>query len=128
MLLLVFCAIAALVNMRWRRFGAHLGALNQLFARIALLARLAGIRLRASDTASQATAKVATYMPEQRQALVSLNEVYERARYGRPGTFGALPDLAAHWQRLRGTFVRLVLTRPWRRGPSAPAAARNRKG
>ena len=85
---------------------------------MAVLARLAGIRLRPSDTSSQATGKIVVAVPDQADALYALNRVYERVRYGpaeRAGEgLGGL-NLTATWERVRGTLVGLALRRPWRR-------------
>lgn len=108
-LLLLFVA-----SVRWNRLGHNLEPLTRFFARIAVLARLAGIRLRVSDTATQATAKVVKHLPEHREALVSMNNAYERFRYGAPGERGIVLNLREQWQAVRGAMYRLVVTRPWR--------------
>ncbi len=115
LILLALLLVALVLSWRWSRFGARLGPLTQFFARVALLAKLAGIRLAPSDTATQATAKVTAYLPKQTETLVSLNSVYERMRYGPPDKRGVLSNLGEQWQHVRGALVRLVVTRPWRR-------------
>lgn len=100
---------------RWSRFGAQLAPLTQFFARVALLARLGGVRLRASDTATQATGKLVAVIPQQRETLVSLNSAYERSRYGPPESGGLLMNVREYWRRLSRAMWRLVMTRPWRR-------------
>ena len=114
-LLALALALLGVLSLRWSRFGRHLGPLTQFFARVALLARLAGVALRPSDTATQATTKVVHYIPEHADALVSMNSVYERFRYGAPENRGILPNLRSQWRALRGALYRLVVTRPWRR-------------
>lgn len=120
LVLVLLTALVGLASLRWRRVGRNLGPLTQLFARIAVLARLAGITLRPSDTAAQATGKVAEHMPEHAEVLATMNGAYERLRYGPPGAPGLLPNLREQWQRLRGALVRLVVTRPWRGGARRP--------
>jgi transglutaminase-like putative cysteine protease len=118
LLLLALVGVVAALAWRWSRFGAELPPLARFFARIGLLAKLAGVRLRASDTAAQATAKVTVYVPEQAETLIRLNSAYEQMRYGPPAgqtLATALATLGAHWRQLRATFVRLIVTRPWRR-------------
>ncbi|MEO7002824.1 MAG: transglutaminase domain-containing protein [Ktedonobacterales bacterium] len=53
-LLVVLTGLAAvgLIGLRWSRLGVQLPALQRFFVRLATLARLAGIRLRASDTSA----------------------------------------------------------------------------
>lgn len=114
-LLLLLTAGALALALQWARFGRQLTPLARLFARIALLAQLAGIRLQRSDTASQATAKVAAYVPEQREALATLNRTYERFVYGPPDRRGGLPLVGEAWQRLSQRLWQLVINRPWRR-------------
>lgn len=121
LLVLFLVLLIAAMTLRWRlsKVGRRLAPLGQFFARVALLARLAGIRLRPSDTATQATAKVVAYVPEQSATLGSLNSAYERMRYGPPVVAQALTNLRAQWRQIRGALTRLVLTRPWRRaGPA----------
>ena len=131
--LLALTGLVAFLNYRWRRYGAQLGPLAQLFARVALLARLGGVRLRPSDTATQATAKVGTTIPDQAPTLVQLNGLYERLRYGPPVTAqlaGTLPNLREQWRRLGGSLWRLVLSRPLshRRRSSPPPSSPPRSG
>ena len=113
--LLLIATALMFVRWKWAQVGAHLAPLGQFFARVALLARLGGVKLRPSDTAMQATGKVAAVVPSQREALVTLNGAYERTRYGPPGDRGILINVREYWERLRGALWRLVLTRPWRR-------------
>jgi hypothetical protein len=127
-LLLLITAAVAFVQWRWARVGAHLAPLGQFFARVVLLARLGGIVLRPSDTASQATGKVAAAVPAQREVLVTLNGGYERARYGPPGERGILVNVREYWNQVRGALWRLVLTRPWRRSGTAPRMRHRKDG
>jgi Transglutaminase-like superfamily/Domain of unknown function (DUF4129) len=113
--MLIALLLLGIASVRWNRFGHNLGPLTQFFARVAVLAKLAGIRLHVSDTATQATAKVVKHLPEHREALVSMNRAYERLRYGVPGDRGIVPNLREQWRALRGAMYRLVVTRPWRR-------------
>ncbi len=119
-LLLLALALLAFVRWRWITYGAHLAPLSRVFARVGLLSRLAGIRLRPSDTASQATEKVTVVVPAQRQTLTTLNSADERSRYGPPDEHNLLPNLQEHWQRLSRALWRLVVTRWWRH-PQAQA-------
>jgi len=128
--LLVLIGVAGVVALllarrrwRWQRFLARLTPLARFFARLARLARLAGLELRPSDTAAQATAKVvAAVVPEDaathtttRTTLLTLNGFYERLRYGPPGSaLGGWPDLRAAWADLRGRLWRRALAGPWR--------------
>lgn len=119
-LLIIALALLGVVSLRWSRIGRNLGPLTQFFARVAVLARLGGVRLRASDTATQATAKVIEYIPEHAATLTTMNGVYEQFRYGPPDNRGILPNLRQQWQRLRAALFRLIVTRLWRRQlPSA---------
>jgi hypothetical protein len=118
-LFVVSAIFAVLLQVRWARYGQHLAPLPRFFARVALLARLAGIALRSSDTSTQATNKVAAYLPDQATTLQSLNDTYEHMRYGPPGERWALPNLRAQWQHLGASLWRLVMTRPWRRNQSS---------
>lgn len=113
--LLLALAALAFVRWRWVSYGAQLAPLMQFFARLRLLAQLAGVRLRPSDTAAQATEKVAVVVPAQRQTLTTLNSVYERSRYGPADGQSLLPNLQEHWQRLSRALWQLVVTRWWRR-------------
>jgi transglutaminase-like putative cysteine protease len=117
LLLLVLAGVAATVRLRWSRVGAGLSPLAQFFVRVGVLARIAGIRLRPSDTATQATSKVATKLPEHANLLGELNLQYERTRYGPPGDQGIVANLREQWQRVRGALTRLVVNRLWRRSP-----------
>lgn len=83
-LVLLVVAMFALAALRLRRLGTSTDPLVGFFARLALLSRWAGVRLRASDTPAQATAKVAQVVPAQAAPLRDANDVYERLRYGRP--------------------------------------------
>jgi transglutaminase-like putative cysteine protease len=107
-----------LASWRWSRYAMELPPLLRFFARLRVLAGLAGIRLRPSDTATQATLKVTRYVPDQAETLFGLNRVYERARYGAPlvqqGIGGILTGLQKQWQRLQNALVGLIVTRPWR--------------
>ena len=114
-LLCMVLATGVFLRTRWASFGQGLPPLPRVFARIALLARFAGIRLRGSDTASQATAKMAAVLPQQQDTLTTLNRSYERFVYGAPEHRGLLPQLNESWQRLSKVLWQLVLNRPWRR-------------
>jgi transglutaminase-like putative cysteine protease len=115
-LLLLLVSLLLYLRWRWSRFGAQFAPLTQFFARVALLARLGGVRLRASDTSTQATGKLVAYMPDHRETLTTLNTAYERARYGPPEERGIFPNIRDYWRRLSRAMWRLVMTRPWRRG------------
>jgi transglutaminase-like putative cysteine protease len=108
------------LRVRWASVGQGLPPLPRIFARVALLARFAGIRLCGSDTASQATEKVIAYLPHQQETLTTLNRSYERFVYGPPEQRGLLPQLNDAWQRLSKVLWQLIVNRPWRRTkPSA---------
>jgi hypothetical protein len=115
--ILLLAALVVLVSLRWSSVGAGLNPLTRFFVRVGVLARLAGIRLRPSDTAAQATVKVATRVPEHTHLLGDLNVRYERMRYGPPGDRGLAENLREQWQRLRAALGRLIVARLWRRAP-----------
>ena len=117
----ILLLVGLVLSRRWARFGDGLAPLPRIFVRIALLARLAGIRLQRSDTASQATAKVATYLPAHRDTLTTMNSSYEQWVYGRPERRNLLPQLNDYWQRLRGVLWQLTANRFWRRGKTPNA-------
>ncbi len=114
-LLILIAAALAIVSWRWARFGQHLAPLARFFARIGLLARLAGVALRPSDTATQATGKVAAVMPRQQETLMTLNSAYERLTYGPPEGRNILINLREMWDRMRRDLWNLVIRRFWRR-------------
>ncbi len=108
----------AVASWRWSHVGTELPPLVRFFVRLRMLARLAGIHLRPSDTATQATRKVSAYVPEQTETLLNLNGVYERMRYGAPVAqqtiAGILNSLHNQWRQLQSALVRLIVTRPVR--------------
>jgi transglutaminase-like putative cysteine protease len=116
--LIILVVTAALASWRWSRFGSELPPLLRFFVRLRALARLAGVGLRPSDTATQATLKVTAYVPDQAETLFSLNAAYERTRYGEPmvqqGIGDILTGLQKQWRRLQRALVGLIVTRPWR--------------
>lgn len=126
LILLGFGSLLALmilfVRRRWQTYGAQLGPLMQFFLRVRFISRLAGIPLSASDTASQATQKVAAHVPDHAESLGKLNQSYERLRYGPPATrmFDAA-SVREVWNRLRGALWNLVMTRFWRQSSSRKA-------
>lgn len=115
---LAMIASLAAAARQLRQAGARGDPLTGFFARLALLARWAGIHLRPSDTTSQATAKVARVVPEQATALREVNGAYERLRFGRPDTrqtvSASFAQLSTLWnsisRALRGKAVRRFLS------------------
>ena len=112
----LFVVVILVLLWRWDRVGRHLTPLVRFFVRLGVLARMAGVPLRASDTATQATAKVTQYTPPHRKALHSLNDLYEQQIYGVPGQPVGLSKLRETWQQVSRTFWRRVALRPLRIG------------
>jgi transglutaminase-like putative cysteine protease len=116
--LIILGVAAALTTWRWSQFGLELPPLLRFFVRLRVLASLAGIRIRPSDTATQATLKVTAYVPDQAETLLRLNGAYERMRYGAPllqqGIAGILTGLHKQWQQIQNALVGVIVTRPWR--------------
>jgi hypothetical protein len=105
-----------LLTVHWAWLGHGNAPIVRWFARIAVLARLAGIDLRASETARQGTAKVAQKLPQaQANALRQLNTAYERISYGPAISRPAVERSRQQWRQIRGALVRRILMRPWRR-------------
>ena len=114
-LMMVMGTLLALIAWRWQQFGRQFEPLARFFVRLKLLAGLAGISVQPSDTATQATIKVANQVPDQATTLFALNDSYERLRYGRPGERGILPQLGEVWRHVSIALWRLVRARPWQR-------------
>jgi transglutaminase-like putative cysteine protease len=118
LLVLAVLLVLALLLVRWARLGRGNAPVVRLFARVAVLARMAGVELQASDTARTGTAKVARHLTDaQARALGQLNTTYERVSYGPARSRAAPTQGQKQWRRIQGALVRLILTRPWRRAP-----------
>lgn len=83
-LVVLVLGLFTLALLRLRRLRTPADPLVGFFARVALLARWAGVYLCASDTPAQATAKVGRAVPMHAAPLREVNSVYEQMRYGRP--------------------------------------------
>jgi|GEM_PF-3999225 len=133
LILALLCIVLALgafvVVRRWATFGQNLPPLVQVFARISFVARLAGIELRSSDSSSDATERIVTYVPPQADTLWLLNAAYERQRYGPPRTGETLAfNIKEMWKRMSDAFWRLVWTRPMRFGKKIVSHMHNERG
>jgi transglutaminase-like putative cysteine protease len=120
LLVLLLALALGLAALRWSRIGQRLEPLGRTLARVGALARVGGVPLLASDTASEGAAKVAAVLsPPQVQALTDLNHDYERHTYGpaNPASSGLMGAALARWRRLRSALLGLILSRFFRRQP-----------
>jgi hypothetical protein len=117
--LALLTALAALAW--WRLIYRGLSPISQKYARMAFLGHLAGVPARPDQTASEYSATLADRVPEQREAIADITELYQRERWS-----NSPPQephiLEERWRGLRDTLVRRVRVRPphwlsrWRRG------------
>jgi transglutaminase-like putative cysteine protease len=118
--LLTLLALALAMG-RWARLGRGRTPIGAAFARMAVLARLAGIELQPSDTARAGARKVAHELPDtQARALGRLTTVYERVSYGPRVRRVASPREVAPWRAIRNALLRRVLLRRGRRRSRRP--------
>jgi hypothetical protein len=134
-LLAILVVLSLWLTLRWLLLGRRLPPVARFFARVATLARLAGIPLPSSDTAAEATRKVANYLPAAHaQTLTRLNTTYERLTYG-PLPAAPAAEAGAVGQGegrpIQRTLWRLTLTRAarkqMRREPKNKQASTRRK-
>lgn len=98
----------------WRRVFSGLKPVAGLFKRLCLVASLAGLRPRPSQTPTEYSLLLSRHVPQAANQIRDLTQLFECEQWGGPSH---VPDVgqAAYaqqlWLRLRRLFLKLVLTR-----------------
>jgi hypothetical protein len=115
-LLVLFSCI--LFAVWWRRLFRRYGLAAQLFGRICLLARWAGIELRPSQTPYEYVHGLATATPQEAVTLERLGDIYVRDRWADPQSkehperTGEINELPGLWKHLQPRLFFYVARHP----------------
>ncbi|HZU04089.1 MAG TPA: transglutaminaseTgpA domain-containing protein [Ktedonobacteraceae bacterium] len=115
-LLVLFSCI--LFTVWWRRLFRRYGLAAQLFGRICLLARWAGIELRPSQTPYEYVHGLATATPQEAETLERLGDIYVRDRWAdrqskeHPERTGEINELPGLWKHLQPRLFFYVARHP----------------
>lgn len=94
----------------WRMLYRSLSPISQTFARMALLGNFAGIRANPSLTATEYGEELAQRIPEQRQAISEITELYVRERWA-PDAQVVPQQLSERWRAVRDSLFKSVRLR-----------------
>jgi transglutaminase-like putative cysteine protease len=119
LLLALILSVALAVVLWWRLIYRRLSPIGQIFARMALLGRFAGVPPRRAQTATEYGVALATRFPEHREAIGGITQQYVEERWA-PTPAESDASLLAHWRSVRDDLARIVArrvtqVRSWRR-------------
>jgi transglutaminase-like putative cysteine protease len=119
LVLLVLLAGAVLYfNLWWRRLFRGYGLATQLFGRMAVLANMAGIAPRRSQTPYEYTETLSETVPDAAVTIERLGDIYVRDRWADPGDAahprrtGEINQLPGLWKTLQPRLFFYVLRHP----------------
>jgi hypothetical protein len=112
--LIALILLAALsLTLWWRLLFRKFTPISRTFARMAVLGRLAGVRPRPAQTAAEYGAALSAQIPEQRDAIEAITELYVRERWAPDAPDPA--TLGDRWRAVRDRLVRRIARRAPRR-------------
>lgn len=117
-LLLLILAGVVCFGIWWRRLFRGYGIPAQIYGRICVLANLAGISIRRSQTPYEYIHVLAQEAPEQAVTLERLGDIYVRDRWADPSgaehprRTGEITELPGMWKRLQPQLFLHVLRHP----------------
>jgi Transglutaminase-like superfamily/TgpA N-terminal domain len=117
-LLLLILAGVVYFGIWWRRLFRGYGIPAQIYGRICVLANLAGISIRRSQTPYEYIHTLAQEAPEQAVTLERLGDIYVRDRWADPSgaehprRTGEIAELPGMWKRLQPQLFLHVLRHP----------------
>lgn len=109
LLLLVALALALWWRLLFRKFSP----ISRTFARMTVLGRLAGVRPRPAQTAAEYGAALAAQIPDQRDEIAAITELYVRERWAPDAPDPA--TLGERWRAVRDRLLRQIARRVPRR-------------
>jgi hypothetical protein len=105
----IISGLLLVVFFAWYLVYRRPGGNSALYSRMVVLASLAGLGPRVSQTPLEYSRRLAADLPAQAQDIGSITEVYVDVRYGkRPLEADPRHDLTEAWQRLRRTLLKRV--------------------
>ncbi len=110
LLVAILLLLGLALVMWWRLAYRALSPIGQIFARMALLGRIAGVKPQPSQTATEYGAALAARLPGQQQAIEDITERYVVERWA-PTPPEVDASLAAHWYAVRDDLARRAARR-----------------